>query len=85
MIFVYSSDEVLGFWMRNTYNPLTLAYLCKKGVIQEIFHMEPMSVETVFSSTPVRFALEVPQGWFEKSGLKPGHRLEFPPGFPDPE
>lgn len=85
MIFVYSSDQVLGFWMRNTYIPLSIAYLCKDGVIQEIFHMEPMSVETVFSSTPVRFALEVPQGWFEKNGLKPGHRFEFPPGFPDPE
>jgi uncharacterized protein len=82
MIFVYSSDQVLGYWMKNTYLPLSIAYLCADGVIQEIFHMQPMSVETVFSSEPARFALEVPQGWFEKNGLKPGDRFDFPKGFP---
>ena len=82
MIFVYSSDQILSFWMKNTYIPLSIAYLSADGMIQEIFHMQPMSTETVFSSEPARFALEVPQGWFEKKGLKPGDRFDFPHGFP---
>ena len=83
MIFVYNSDQYLGFWMKNTYIPLSIAYLNAEGVILEIYDMHPLSSQTVYSSRPVRFALEVPLGWFKRAGLEPGDKFEFPPGFPN--
>ena len=83
MIFVYSTNRILSFWMKNTYIPLSIAYLCADGVIQEIYDMNPLSLDTVHSSLPVRYALETPQGWFKQAGLEPGDRFEFPPGFPN--
>ena len=83
MIFVYDSDQYLGFWMKNTYIPLSIAYLCADGVIQEIYDMNPLSLNTVHSSLPVRYALETPQGWFRRAGLKPGDRFEFSQDFPN--
>ena len=83
MLFVYPADYILSFWMKNTYIPLSIAFLCAEGVILEIHDMEPLSLETVHSSRPARYALETPQGWFERAGLKPGDRFDFPPDFPD--
>ena len=81
MIFVYDSDRYLGFWMKNTYIPLSIAYLSADGVILEIFDMQPLSLETVQSTKPARYALEVPQGWFKQAGLEPGDRFEFSQDF----
>ena len=83
MLFIFSADIILSFWMKNTFIPLSIAYLCAEGVIMEIHDMEPLSLETVYSSRPARYALETPQGWFERAGLKPGDRFDFPPDFPD--
>lgn len=83
MLFVYTADQPLSYWMKNTYIPLTIAYLSAEGVIREIYDMEPLSLAPVSSSRSVRYALEVPRGWFERAGLAIGDRFEFPAGFPE--
>jgi uncharacterized membrane protein (UPF0127 family) len=82
MLFVYTADQMLSYWMKNTYIPLSIAYLSAEGEIREIYDMVPLSLAPVSSTRSVRYALEVPQGWFERAGLKPGDRFEFPAGFP---
>ncbi len=83
MLFIYDRDQFLGFWMKDTYIPLSIAYLSADGEIVDIFDMQPLSEKTAPSSAPVRYALEVPQGWFERAGLTAGDRFEFPRGFAD--
>lgn len=75
MIFVYEKDQRLSFWMKNTPTPLSLAYIDKTGVIRDIFDMEPYSLKDITSTVSVRYALEVPQGWFEKKNIKIGCKL----------
>ena len=75
MIFVFESDQVLKFWMKNTPTALSIAYIDRNGVIRDIFDMKPFSTATVSSTTSVRYALEVPKGWFSKNGIKPGDRV----------
>jgi uncharacterized membrane protein (UPF0127 family) len=72
MFFVFESDEVLSFWMKNTYVPLSIAYIASDGRIIEIKDMYPHDLNSVFSSRAVRYALEVPQGWFSRAGVKSG-------------
>jgi hypothetical protein len=78
MLFVYEDDRRLSFWMKNTLIPLSIAYLAADGTIREIYDMEPQSLKAVGSIRSVRYALEVPQGWFARVGLAVGDRFEIP-------
>lgn len=75
MIFVYSSDRQMHFWMKNTPHPLSIAFIDSAGAIREIYDMVPFSLETVSSVRSVRHALEVPQGWFARAGVAVGDSL----------
>lgn len=78
MLFVYDSDRRLSFWMKNTLVPLSIAYIGSDGTIKEIYNMEALSLSAVSSSRSVRYALEVPKGWFEKNAIAEGDRFNLP-------
>jgi len=78
MLFVFDSDQKLAFWMKNTSIPLSLAYLSSDGTILQILDLKPFSEEPRPSERSVRYALEVPQGWFSSAGLGPGDRFLIP-------
>ena len=75
MLFIFENDMILSFWMKNTPTPLSIAYISSDGSIKDIFDMTPFSLAPVQGSSYARYALEVPQGWFEKTGIKIGDRL----------
>jgi uncharacterized membrane protein (UPF0127 family) len=74
MLFVFDRDKLASFWMKNTFIPLSIAYIKSDGSILEIHHMRPEDLSLVRSSLSVRYALEVPQGWFDRAGIGPGDR-----------
>ncbi|MBR0155189.1 MAG: DUF192 domain-containing protein [Treponema sp.] len=75
MIFIFEKDQILNFWMKNTPTALSIAYIDRNGVIRDVFDMKPFSTATVSSTTSVRYALEVPKGWFERVNVKPGDKV----------
>jgi len=77
MLFVFDRDQILSFWMKDTLIPLSIAYIAADGRIVEIFDLEPLNRNPVSSSRSVRYALEVPQNWFNRVGLGPGDRLDI--------
>ena len=77
MLFVFEKEQLLTFWMKNTPTPLSIAYIDSNGIIKDIFDMQPLSLETIASTTKVRYALEVPQGWFAKEGIEVGDSLKI--------
>lgn len=77
MLFVYNYDHIMYFWMKNTPHPLSIAFIDYKGEIKNIFDMTPYSESRIVSTVSVRYALEVPQGWFEKVGVKTGDYLDL--------
>ncbi|RVU45564.1 DUF192 domain-containing protein [Rubrivivax rivuli] len=79
MLFVEETPGVRCFWMRNTYVPLSIAFIADDGTIVNIADMKPLSDESHCSAKPVRFALEMNQGWFAKRGIKPGSRIRGAP------
>ena len=72
MLFVFDRDQPLSFWMKNTLIPLSIAFIASDGRIIEIKDMQPQDTNSVKSSRSVRYALEVPQGWFSRAGVKAG-------------
>ena len=75
MLFVFAKDEVLSFWMMNTPHPLSIAYINSGGRICDKYDMTPYSLASVKSTVSVRYALEVPQGWFNRVNIKVGDTL----------
>lgn len=78
MLFVFDSDRPLSFWMKNTYVPLSIAFIASDGKIVVVKDMEPLSLASVESERSVRFALEVPRGWFSRAAVSVGDRIEIP-------
>lgn len=77
MLFVFESDQILSFWMKNTPTPLSIAYIDSRGKIRNIFDMTPFSLTPVVGTVSCRYALEVPQGWFEKENICVGDTLDL--------
>ena len=72
MLFVFEQPQQQCFWMRNTPLPLSIAFLDDEGRISSMADMQPLSEATHCSQIPVRYALEMEQGWFTKRGIQPG-------------
>ena len=79
MLFVNEDSGVRCFWMHNTLVPLTIAFVAEDGTIVNLADMAPRTDDSHCSAKPVRYALEVPLGWFAKRGLKAGLKLRGGP------
>ena len=78
MLFVFEQPGVQCFWMKNTLLPLTAAFLDDAGRIVNLADMQPQSEQQHCSAKPVRYVLEMNQGWFRQQGLRAGMRLKHP-------
>ncbi len=78
MLFVFKKDRRLSFWMKNTFVPLSIAYLSSDGTVKEIHSMVPRSLNPVISRHFVRYALELPEGAFARSGVRIGDKIIIP-------
>lgn len=83
MLFVFDQPQPLGFWMKNTYIPLSIAYLDADGRILNVEDMAPHDERSHPSRGPALYALEMRKGWFAERGLGPGARVTgLPPAAP---
>lgn len=79
MLFVFEQPSGLCFWMKNTVLPLTAAFVADDGTIINLADMKPQTTDSHCAVRPVRYVLEMNQGWFTKRGLKAGSRLAGAP------
>lgn len=75
MLFVFEEPSVQCFWMKNTLLPLTAAFVADDGTIANLVDMKPQTTDSHCSVRPVRYVLEMNQGWFAKKGIKAGAKL----------
>ena len=75
MLFIFNDASMHCMWMKNTYIPLSVAFLDEQGTIVSISDMQPQSEQTHCAARPALYALEMEQGWFAKRGIKPGMKL----------
>jgi len=79
MLFVFSQPSTQCFWMKNTLLPLTAAFVADDGRIVNLVDMKPLTLDSHCSEEPVRFVLEMNQGWFAKKNIKKGSKLSGTP------
>ncbi|MFT4241591.1 MAG: DUF192 domain-containing protein [Acidovorax sp.] len=75
MLFVFEQPATQCFWMKNTLLPLTAAFVDDDGTIANLADMKPQTLDSHCSAKPVRYVLEMNQGWFAKRGIKAGFKL----------
>ena len=76
MLFVYPDSQKRSFWMKNTYIPLSLAYISEDGRIFQIVDMKPLDESSYHSVKPAQYVLEVNNGWFKRNGIEVGDIIE---------
>jgi uncharacterized membrane protein (UPF0127 family) len=84
MLFVFEQTAPQCFWMKNTLIPLTAAFIADDGTIVNTADMQPQTTVSHCSAQPVRYVLEMNQGWFSRRGIKVGDRLGHPTLFTKP-
>jgi len=77
MLFIFEDSAPRRFWMKNTYVPLSIAYIDSFGKIISISDMSPLSESGVWSGGPAMYALEMNKGWFSENGVAPGDLVKI--------
>ena len=72
MVFVFERAGPQAFWMKNTFIPLSIAFIAADGRIINVDDMVPQDERRHVSKGPARYALEVRKGWFAERGIMPG-------------
>lgn len=72
MLFVFEQTALHCFWMKNTLLPLSIAFIDESGKIVSTTDMQPQTEESHCPSKPIRYALEMNQGWFRSHGVPVG-------------
>jgi uncharacterized membrane protein (UPF0127 family) len=76
MLFVFEAPQPLSFWMKDTYVPLSIAFVDTRGRIVNIEDMRPQDESPHFSKGLALYAIEMRQGWFATKGIAAGDVVE---------
>jgi len=77
MLFIFETEDYHGFWMKNTFIPLNIAFIEKNGRIVWITDMKPLTLDSHVPPQPIPYSLEMNRGWFSSHGIKVGDKIRF--------
>lgn len=77
MLFIFEAEDYHGFWMKNTFLPLSIAFIGRDGRIVWIAEMKPLTLDSHDPPKPILYALEMNKGWFSSHGIKVGDKIRF--------
>ncbi len=76
MVFRFPENREVCMWMKNTFVPLSVAFVDEAGKIINIEDMQPQTQDPHCAKRPARYALEMNQGWFKQKNVKPGSKID---------
>jgi uncharacterized membrane protein (UPF0127 family) len=79
MLFDFGCDYDIHMWAKDLLFPIDVAFLSADGTVLQFGNLNP-NIERSFTlraSTPARYALEVPERFFERHNIKIGDRLQI--------
>ena len=82
MLFLFAREVQTGFWMRNTYVPLDIAYIGADRRVIAIKQGKPLDETPLTPGEKYLYVLELNAGWFERHGMGPGAVVTLPGGLP---
>jgi len=76
MLFVFDEAAQHCMWMRNTYLPLSVAFLDATGAIINVEEMRAQTDDSHCALRPARYALEMGAHWFAQHRVRPGTLID---------
>jgi uncharacterized protein len=76
MVFLFEAPAGVCMWMKNTFIPLSVAFIDESGKIINIEEMQPQTTDSHCARKPARYALEMNLGWFKQKNIKAGSVIE---------
>jgi len=78
MIFIYTPDQPVSMWMKNTYIPLDMLFVRGDGIIAKIVeNARPLDLTPIEAGEPIRGVIEINAGEVQKYGFKTGDKVLF--------
>jgi uncharacterized protein len=78
MLFIFPTEAVQSFYMRNTLIPLDMLFLDRTGnVVGVVQWAEPQTLTSRRVGAPSLYVLEVPGGWTSRNGVTAGAKVEL--------
>lgn len=79
MIFIYTPDQTVSMWMKNTFIPLDMLFVRGDGSIATIAaNAQPHDLTPIDSGEPVRAVIEINAGEAAQHGFTTGDKVLFP-------
>lgn len=75
MLFIWKNAGRRCMWMKNTYISLDLGFFREDMTLIEVKNLFPRSLDSVCSSEPAKYALELTKGWFSSNNIKNNSKL----------
>ncbi|MCE7915711.1 MAG: DUF192 domain-containing protein [Nitrosomonas sp. PRO4] len=75
MLFIFPESGFHSMWMKDTYIPLSVAFIDEHGIILNIANMQPQTSITHTSSGMAKYALEMKRGWFSARKINTGAQV----------
>jgi uncharacterized membrane protein (UPF0127 family) len=75
MLFVFPNSGYYSMRMKNTYIPLSVAFIDVRGVILNIAEMQPETLTSHDAAGMAKYALEMNKGWFAARKITAGARV----------
>jgi uncharacterized membrane protein (UPF0127 family) len=82
LVFQFESDTDLAFWMKDTLQPLSIAWVDSAGGVVNTADMDPCLADTdscqrFAPGRPYRLAIEMAQGRLQDWGIRPGATISL--------
>lgn len=77
LLFVWEEAVVRTLWMKNTYIPLSAAFIGTDDRVLQIVDMESASEDRHASPAPVKAVIEMAQGDFKRLGITEGSSADI--------
>ncbi len=79
MLFDFHAEEPVMMWMKNTYIPLDMVFVSRKGVVTKVASdTVPMSEEIISSGPPAYAVIEFNAGVAKEMAIAPGDEVRHP-------
>jgi uncharacterized protein len=78
MLFIFDTDKMRFFWMKNTYIPLDLVFINSKLEVASIYRdAKPLDETTMPSTLPAKYVLEINAGEADRCKIRVGSRVQI--------
>ena len=78
MIFTFTKEDQMAFWMKNTHIPLDIVFINHQGRVVAIQHGKPFDLTSLESGEPAQYVIELNDGAAARAGLKVGDNVKVP-------